>query len=169
MRNTIDLKRASLILRALHIAVKNASRVHYKIQGSNSVREIPEYSEPSTEHVGTAAPGRPGREAAASSPAAKIASAQEDDLTLYAPSAAPINEKPKYRPDPIAGMGRDRLLADYYGYPSLEAYLAGPEAKRHAPNSAAAKSGSAVDSSANKKPPVNVKAPPKKANGASAG
>ena len=31
MRNTIDLKRAELILRALHIAVKNARRVKFDI------------------------------------------------------------------------------------------------------------------------------------------
>jgi hypothetical protein len=46
MRNTIDLKRATLILRALHIAVKNASRVKYGIQGMNAVTKIPEYAPP---------------------------------------------------------------------------------------------------------------------------
>src|SRR5579864_3598777 len=47
MRNTIDLKRATLILRALHIAVKNASRVKYGIMGKNAVTNIPEYAPPS--------------------------------------------------------------------------------------------------------------------------
>ncbi len=47
MRNTIDLKRATLILRALHIAVKNASRVKYGITGKNAVTNIPEYAPPS--------------------------------------------------------------------------------------------------------------------------
>ncbi len=46
MRNTIDLKRATLILRALHIAVKNASRVKYGIMGINGVTKIPEYAPP---------------------------------------------------------------------------------------------------------------------------
>ena len=46
MKNTIDLKRATLILRALHIAVKNASRVKFEVQGMNSVRHIPEYAPP---------------------------------------------------------------------------------------------------------------------------
>jgi hypothetical protein len=32
MRNTIDVKRATLIIRALHIAVKNAARVKFGIQ-----------------------------------------------------------------------------------------------------------------------------------------
>ncbi len=46
MRNTIDLKRAALILRALHIAVKNASRVKIDTQTRNAVTEIPEYEIP---------------------------------------------------------------------------------------------------------------------------
>ena len=46
MRNTIDLKRATLILRALHIAVKNAARVKFGISANSMVREIPDYPEP---------------------------------------------------------------------------------------------------------------------------
>ncbi len=41
MRNTIDLKRATLILRALHIAVKNAGRVKFGIQGRSAVQDVP--------------------------------------------------------------------------------------------------------------------------------
>ncbi|HEV3512073.1 MAG TPA: hypothetical protein VGS05_10250 [Candidatus Sulfotelmatobacter sp.] len=88
MRNTIDLKRAGLILRALHIAVKNASRVHFAVHGSQSVQDISAYPDPDAipshagtcnvgtanggtaqAHVGTAALGRPGRAAAVASPA----------------------------------------------------------------------------------------------------
>ncbi len=43
MRNTIDLKRATLILRALHIAVKNASRIKFGLSKRDMVREIPQY------------------------------------------------------------------------------------------------------------------------------
>ncbi len=50
MKNTIDLKRATLILRALHIAVKNAGRVKFDIQGGRSVTQIPDYAEPTAEH-----------------------------------------------------------------------------------------------------------------------
>ena len=46
MRNTIDLKRATLILRALHIAVKNAHRVKFGISANSMVREVPNYPEP---------------------------------------------------------------------------------------------------------------------------
>jgi hypothetical protein len=42
MRNTIDYKRATLILRALHIAVKNASRVKIGVQ--KPVQQVPEYA-----------------------------------------------------------------------------------------------------------------------------
>jgi hypothetical protein len=42
MRNTIDYKRAALILRALHIAVKNASRVKYGLR--EPVKQVPDYT-----------------------------------------------------------------------------------------------------------------------------
>jgi len=46
MKNTIDLKRATLILRALHIAVKNASRVKFATQGKNSITQVPDFAPP---------------------------------------------------------------------------------------------------------------------------
>src|SRR6478735_7043231 len=45
LRNTIDMKRATLILRALHIAVKNDARASVRAQASNMVKEVPEYNE----------------------------------------------------------------------------------------------------------------------------
>ena len=50
MRNTIDYQRANLIIRALHIAVKNASRVKYGILGKDAVKQVPDYAEPTAEH-----------------------------------------------------------------------------------------------------------------------
>ena len=44
-RNTIDLKRADLILKALHIAVKNSRRVRFDAP-SNMVHRIPDYPAP---------------------------------------------------------------------------------------------------------------------------
>jgi len=72
MRNTIDLKRAELILRALHIAVKNSRRAKFG-NSHDMVREVPEYADPevrsdmgpSTVHVGTGAIARPASEASA--------------------------------------------------------------------------------------------------------
>jgi hypothetical protein len=46
VRNTIDLKRASLILRALAIATHNARRVRFDRQESEMVRAIPDYPPP---------------------------------------------------------------------------------------------------------------------------
>jgi hypothetical protein len=45
-RNSIDLRRAELLLRALHIAVRNARRVRFNIHGSEMVREVPNYPAP---------------------------------------------------------------------------------------------------------------------------
>ena len=50
MRNTIDYKRATLIIRALHIATKNAGRVRFSTQGRDAVKDIPNYSEPTAEN-----------------------------------------------------------------------------------------------------------------------
>ena len=43
VRNTIDLKRAELILRALHIAVRNLRRVRFGLETNEMVREVPNY------------------------------------------------------------------------------------------------------------------------------
>jgi hypothetical protein len=43
IRNHIDFRRAQLILRALHIAVKNSPRVHFRIHEREMVREVPDY------------------------------------------------------------------------------------------------------------------------------
>src|SRR5579864_3656759 len=88
MRNTIELKRANLILRALHIAVKNARYARFSIHAREMVREIPDYADPAQDHVGTAALGGPGRAAAAS-----------PDTELDLPAVAATHEKP-IGPDP---------------------------------------------------------------------
>jgi hypothetical protein len=43
VRNTIDFKRAQLILRALNIAVKNSPRVHFRVHQREMISEVPEY------------------------------------------------------------------------------------------------------------------------------
>ena len=45
-RNTIDLHRAQLILRALSIAVRNARRVRFALHEDDMVREVPAYPAP---------------------------------------------------------------------------------------------------------------------------
>jgi hypothetical protein len=140
MRNTIDLKRANLILRALHIAVKNASRVHFGIYSSQSVREIPDYAPghvATDTAVGTAArsPARadssdPDREAAISAEQREIAAA------LSIPPCDPAASQPPrvrttaeliaagkiHPPNPTERKSSDELLAEYYGYPDVSSY-----------------------------------------------
>ena len=43
IRNTIDFRRAQLILRALHIAARNAPRVHFRVHHNEMIHEVPEY------------------------------------------------------------------------------------------------------------------------------
>ncbi len=43
VRNTIDFRRAQLILRALHIAVKNSPRVHFDGYQSEMTHQVPDY------------------------------------------------------------------------------------------------------------------------------
>jgi len=58
IRDTIDTKRAELIIRALHIAVKNAHRARFN-NTFDVVKEIPDYAA-ATENVGADALVRPG-------------------------------------------------------------------------------------------------------------
>src|SRR5579862_3415396 len=53
IRNTLDAKRAELILRALHIAVKNARNVRFDSEVYPKVREVPQYAEPESDNVET--------------------------------------------------------------------------------------------------------------------
>jgi cell pole-organizing protein PopZ len=46
VRNTIDYRRAQLILRALHMAAKNARRANFDVLTSQMVEEVPEYPAP---------------------------------------------------------------------------------------------------------------------------
>jgi hypothetical protein len=43
VRNTIDFRRAQLILRALHIAARNAPRAHFELWQQQMVNEVPQY------------------------------------------------------------------------------------------------------------------------------
>jgi hypothetical protein len=43
VRNTIDFRRAQLVLRALHIAVKNSPRVHFDLYKREMIHEVPNY------------------------------------------------------------------------------------------------------------------------------
>jgi hypothetical protein len=113
MRNTIDLKRALLILRALHIAVKNARRVKYNAT-SDMVKEVPEFAAPDTslsEQTEIAhAMNIPAYNPDASRPGYIRTAAErrrDGDLPRNAPQES-----------------RDELIAHYYGYPNAAAHAA---------------------------------------------
>ena len=94
MRNTIDLKRAELILRALHIAVKNARRV--KFPTTNTVKEIPDYA-PATANVGTAALGCPvGPEVPGRSAVAETEATELDLPPIAAAPPRPVHPDPTF-------------------------------------------------------------------------
>jgi hypothetical protein len=99
LRNTLDAKRAELILRALHIAVKNARNVKFDNEVYPKVREVPEYAEPATDdvgtshvetsHVGTGAIARPAS-----------AASDADPADQYLPAVAAVPYKPVDPRDP---------------------------------------------------------------------
>lgn len=45
IRNTLDVRRAQVVLRALHIAMRNSRRVHFDTFHDSMIREVPEYPE----------------------------------------------------------------------------------------------------------------------------
>jgi hypothetical protein len=55
VRNTLDVKRAELIIRALNLAVRNARRVKFDINTDAKVKDVPQYAPP-VEGVTTAVP-----------------------------------------------------------------------------------------------------------------
>lgn len=180
MRNTLDLKRAGLILRALHIAVKNARRVRFDYHGTNSTREIPAYpdqnaveSTDAPSNVGTDAPSRPGPEASVPSRSAE----QQDidaamNIPFYDPSAsqpprvrttAELIAQGLIRPHNSTPAERAReykeMVAKYFGYPSAEAYEKAGSARKVAASTAAP----ADNKPPSRKPPTPVKEQTQKA------
>jgi hypothetical protein len=58
IRNTIDYRRAQLVLRALHVAVKNSPRVHFDVHAREMIHEVPTY--PDVKKPASAALGQAG-------------------------------------------------------------------------------------------------------------
>ncbi len=180
MRNTIDLKRATLILRALHIAVKNARRVKFNAS-STMVHEVPEFA-------GQAAP---------LSEQAEIAEAL--NIPRYNPAgptpprvrttAELIRDgviRPRHVDPATQKKEKDEMIAHHFGYPNAEAHAAALIAQEGVGPHAAALIAQSINnvgadapvrpgpaqpvrtparqlhdqtSQTNKKPPTNVKTP----------
>ena len=106
VRNTIDLRRAQLILRALHIAVKNSPRVHFDIFKSEMVNEVPNYPaapavpEPASPQVSAAAV------AAVKAESARIALSKAAVLAV-----APIRPTRRKPPTHVAAPAPARTFA----------------------------------------------------------
>lgn len=116
LRNTIDMKRAALILRALHIAVKNDARAGINAQPSHMVRDVPKYDEPTGSYASNGMPD------------------------LRVPFEAGFGQDPRaskpqryYKTPEQFAKDRDESIANYYGYPTAEAYAAAKAAKSNAP------------------------------------
>ena len=107
LRNTIDMKRATLILRALHIAVKNDARASVKAQASNIVKDIPEYDETAPSYTA------------------------DGLVDLNVPFEASFGQDPRasrpqraYKTPEQFDKERNETIANYYGFPTAEAHAA---------------------------------------------
>jgi hypothetical protein len=108
LRNTIEMKRAALILRALHIAVKNDARLSARASASEMVKEVPEYNEANSAAVGL--------------------------VDLDVPFEASFGQDPRaarpqryYKTAEQFARDRDETIANYYGFPTAEAHAAAKE------------------------------------------
>lgn len=83
LRNTIDIRRAELLIRTLNAAIRNIHRANFRIAKDEMVREVPEYPVPRevTEHE--------KRLAAARKKAAEEAAKAAADPNAPKPPAAP--------------------------------------------------------------------------------
>ena len=111
LRNTIDMKRATLILRALHIAVKNDARASIHAQASDMVKEVPEYDEAAGSYDSNGL------------------------FELEVPFEANFGQDPRaakphrsYKTPEEFARQRDETIANYYGYPTAEAHAAAKKA-----------------------------------------
>jgi hypothetical protein len=111
LRNTIDMKRATLILRALHIAVKNAGRAGFKAHPSSMVKEVPEFDEAAGSYDSNGL------------------------FELEVPFEANFGQDPRaakphrcYKTPEEFARQRDETIANYYGYPTAQAHAAAKKA-----------------------------------------
>jgi hypothetical protein len=101
VRNTIDFRRAQLILRALHIAVKNSPRVHFQTSSSEMVREVPNYpAAPATRKPTSSAITQAG--ALARIPRPKPISIARPRPPIVAAQPEPAHPKPPARAKPAS-------------------------------------------------------------------
>jgi len=99
VRNTIDFRRAQLVLRALHIAVKNSPRVHFDINKNEMIHEVPNYpAAPAAQKPASAALAQAG--ALARIPRPKPISITRPQPPIAAAALEPARPKPPMRAKP---------------------------------------------------------------------
>ena len=99
VRNTIDFRRAQLVLRALHIAVKNSPRVHFNINKNEMIHEVPDYpAAPAAQKPASAALAQAG--ALARIPRPKPISITRPQPPIGAAALEPARPKPPMRAKP---------------------------------------------------------------------
>src|SRR5436309_4228355 len=110
LRNTIEMKRATLILRALHIAVKNDARASARASAREMVKDVPEYDETAPSHIA------------------------DGLIDLDVPFEASFGQDPRaarpqryYKNAEQFAKDRDETAANYYGFPTAEAHAAAKE------------------------------------------
>src|SRR6478752_2291063 len=110
LRNTIEMKRATLIIRALHIAVKNDARASARVSEREMVKEVPEYDETAPSHIG------------------------DGLIDLDVPFEASYGQDPRstrpqrsYKTPEQFEKERNETIANYYGFPTAEAHAAAKE------------------------------------------
>jgi hypothetical protein len=105
VRNTIDFRRAQLILRALHIASKNAPRASFESWQSKMIDEVPRYSspavpskpEPAIDQAGALARIRVPKPVRIAPPRSVVADAIVDPTRRKPPARATTMPIPKSR------------------------------------------------------------------------
>jgi hypothetical protein len=141
MRNTIDPKRASLILRALNIASRNIRRMKFGIHDNKIVREVPSYpAPPAPVHEPVPAPAQWSTNMTPAEVAAKI----------RADRAAAQSPTPSAPPAPAAATTRVGTASVGTGTPARPS---GPAS----PGRSALPSATTPADTSRPKPPVSVK------------
>jgi len=101
VRNTIDFRRAQLVLRALHIAVKNSPRVHFNLHKDEMIHEVPNYpAAPAVQKPVSAALTQAG--ALARIPRPKPVSIARPRPPIVAAQPQPARPKPPVRARPAS-------------------------------------------------------------------
>ena len=110
LRNTIEMKRATLIIRALHIAVKNDARASARASAREMVKDVPEYDETAPSYTA------------------------DGLVDLNVPFEASFGQDPRasrpqrsYKTPEEFDKQRNETIANYYGFPTAEAHAAAKE------------------------------------------